>query len=421
MMRLIPFSMVAALVPCFACAAETPSMPGGPDTPEFKKTTDLIRQLGDARFQVRESAARQIVDLGRAAKPALQAAAATADAEVADRCRRLLVQALTADFKARAEAFVADKDGTQEHDLPGWGRFQKEVGADKDSRTLFADMLKTNQALFLTLEHEPKAFPERYAARCGEMTQQFLYNRNAPSAAQPTAGDLATIFLFGQDPETARAISGNNNVVNLLYMPAFQSTLRSGASATAFRKLFVGWMEQRTDMTSISQCLSIVQQQNIKEGLRFAASVVRNRETPVFLRAQALTVIGKMGDQDHIALLEGAFTPAYLMGGAVLAGVKSGRGALAAPLDDDTLVTNINLNGKMATVQLRDVALAMAIHLSGQKPQNFGYEFVREQPSGALSYHFYGFAADDDTKTANAKRAEARKKWEDSRTAPAKK
>jgi hypothetical protein len=355
--------------------------PNDPNSPEFKRAADLIRQLGSGRFTVREAAAKQLLEMGRLARGALQVGQHDPDPEVADRCRRLLPQAAYADFQVRLDAFLADKDGKQEHDLPGWNRFQKLMGKDKEGRELFAEMLKTNGELFVAMELDPKSFPEKYAGRCQQLTALMFAPQPGGVRAQPKPADLAAVFFLGAEPDAARAIRNNQLVGNLLGQPAFQNTIRNGPAAEPFKKLFLAWMEQRTDVNSVSNCLSMVQQLNIKEGVDFAARVMKNKEMHVYVRAQAVTILGKMGGKEQIAPLE-------------------------TLLDDETQVSNFNLNGQLGSAQMRDVALAMVIHLSGQKPQEFGFEFVKNHPGMIFSYHYLGFADDKE-------RSAARKKWKE--------
>jgi len=51
---------------------------------------DLVRQLGDARFRVRETAQRKLVALGKASVPALRRALRSHDLEVRARARKIL-------------------------------------------------------------------------------------------------------------------------------------------------------------------------------------------------------------------------------------------------------------------------------------------------------------------------------------------
>jgi len=364
-----------------ASAAAPASNPNEPNSPEFKRATDLIHQLGSGRFSVREAAAKQLLEMGRSARGALQVGQHDPDPEVADRCRRLLPQAAYADFQVRLDAFLADKDGKQKHDLPGWDRFQKLMGKDKEGRELFAEMLKSNSELFVGLEIDPKSFPEKYAAHCQELSAAMFAPKLGGVRTQPKPAELATVFFLGTEPDSARAIRNNQMVGNLLWQPAFQNTIRNGPAAEPFKKLFLAWMEQRTDVNSVSQCLAMVQQLNIKEGVDFAARVMKNKEMQVYVRAQAATVLGKMGGKEHITPLEGL-------------------------LDDDTQVGNFNMNGQLCITQMRDVALAMIIHLSGQKPQEFGFEFLKNQSNTVFSYPYLGFADDKE-------RSAARTKWKE--------
>jgi hypothetical protein len=371
---------LASILPSGSAGAPSAN-PNDPSSPEFKRAADLIHQLGSGRFSVREAAARQLVEMGRSARAALQVGLHDADPEVADRCRRLLPQAALADLQLRVDSFLADKEGKQEHDLPGWDRFQKLMGKDKEGRELFGEMLKTNAELFVALELDPKNFPDKYAVRCQELTSLMIAPQPGGARAQPKPTDLATVFFFGAEPDTARAIRNNQLLGNLLWQPAFQNTLRNGPAAEPFKKLFLAWMEQRTDANSVNQCLAMVQQLNMKEGVNFAARVMKNKDMNAYVRAQAATLLGKMGGKEHIALLEGL-------------------------LDDETQVSNFNFNGQLGTTQMRDVGLAMIIHLSGQKPQEFGFEFLKSQGGTISSYHYLGFADDKE-------RSAARQKWKE--------
>ena len=50
----------------------------------------LIAELGDAKFAVREAASKSLSDLGKKARPALEAAASSSSPEVAERAKTVL-------------------------------------------------------------------------------------------------------------------------------------------------------------------------------------------------------------------------------------------------------------------------------------------------------------------------------------------
>ena len=344
--------------------------PTDPESPQFKKAMELVRQLHDDRFAVRESASKKLIALGREAKEALLIGKEDLDADVADRCQRILPQAIAADMKARVDAFLADKEGKQEHDLPALGMYQKLVGKEKEARDLFATMLQTNSTLFEQYELDPTRFGKKYSVRCDEMIQ-FVFGRGGNRG--PDFGDLATLFFFGTDPEFAKVTASNQYIGNLLYQPSFQNNIKN----VAFRKLFFGWMEHRTDQNTVSQGLGIIQQHNLKEGLEFASKAMKDKGQQMYIRAQAINLVGRMGGKERIPDMEIMF-------------------------NDDTQIQQFNLNNKVGMVQIRDVALAMAIHLSGQKPKEYGFEFLPNEQS-IQSYYYLGFE-DDEKRAATLKK-----------------
>jgi hypothetical protein len=344
------------------------------DSPDYRKAKELVHRFRDDRFSVREAASKQLLVMGRAAKRALLEAKDDADAEVAQRCRRLLPLLIAEDLKARIDAFTADTDGKQEHDLPGWKRYQKLVGKEKESRELFAQMLKTNSRIFEQYEFEPTQFGSLYAARCAELAVGGGGRLRSPP---PTVGDAAMLFFFDSDPEFAKPGQNNRYLGNLLYQPVFRTALRDPKSVP-LRTLFFLWMESRDDPNTVTVALTLVQEFALKEGIPLTIRIVNDKLQNSYYRAQAITVLGKLGSKEHGKDLTNLFT-------------------------DDLPLQPFNLKGKNGTVQLRDVALAMAIHLHGQKPKEFGFEFV-DNESNLWSYYNLGFESDE-------KREASLKKW----------
>src|SRR5262245_44625926 len=87
-MRATLILMVGAAVP----AAEP--KPGDDGTPDHQKATALVKQLGDKRYANREAAAKELIEIGPAAVPALTAGTKSDDQEVRNRSVELLPQAL---------------------------------------------------------------------------------------------------------------------------------------------------------------------------------------------------------------------------------------------------------------------------------------------------------------------------------------
>src|SRR5215470_11440272 len=101
-----------------------------PTAEEQKKAEVLVKQLGARAFKVREKAARELRQMGLAARLALEAGTRDKDPEVRRRCAELLPEVLGAQLRARVKALLDDKDGKPDHPLPGWKLFRDIAGHD---------------------------------------------------------------------------------------------------------------------------------------------------------------------------------------------------------------------------------------------------------------------------------------------------
>jgi hypothetical protein len=258
-------------------------------------------------------------------------------------------------------------------------------------------MVKSNASFLEACELNPKLAGEKYALRAQELQQQVFPNRfvgRSPVNNKLNMPDLAVLFLIGADAEMSKGIADTNfnPVSNFLWQQDFQSTIRSGELAPPFRKLFFAWAENRTDLNSISQSLQVIQNLSAnsgskddadfkKDGLDYAMKVMKMKDLQVWTRAQALTCVGRLGGKDHLPAFEALF-------------------------DDKTQITNIQFNNVHINTQVNDVALAMAVHLSGQSHKDYGFDALQAQANLLWAYHYLGFSTEQ-------KRTAAFKKYAD--------
>jgi hypothetical protein len=106
----------------------------------------LVEQLGDASYEQRERAGRQLVEIGLEAKAALDNGMRHPDPEIAFRCRRLWDEV----------RFLA-----------GWQQVSQIVGDSPAARALYDKMFLADPALWYELAEDPRPpgrlFPERRA------------------------------------------------------------------------------------------------------------------------------------------------------------------------------------------------------------------------------------------------------------------
>lgn len=392
-MKRMPWFVLACVLSLAARPTTAAEVAVSPE--EAKRIAGLVSRLGNPSFREREDATQQLVRLGRAAKAALVAGAEeNPDTEVRARCRRILPIALELDRKARLDAFLADKEGKQTHDLGGWEAYRKLVGEDATARELFADMYRINGEMLDLLDRDPKAAGEecdRYARGLYQRAfPQFIGGGGAiiiggGTRPAPDPTEVATVlFLHGAAPiPQGNGPFGFNPIFNLFYQGNLQSIIQSNTGkGPAMRKLVVGFIDaQGNSANAAQQALQIVINLNLKECVGFAVKMAGDKKQQVYVRGMALVAVGKVGTKEHIPNLDAA-------------------------LNDDTQFGNINVNGLQLNTQLRDVALAATIKLSGQQPRDYGFEGLQLTGGDLSSPHYAGFANDE-------KRQAARKKWAD--------
>lgn len=335
----------AATVLCLALVVRLPAAePAG----DHAQAAALVKQLGDRSFRVREEAAAKLTQLGIPAKQALLDGQKDGDPEVRARCERILVVVLDLDLKARLAAFLADKDGKQVHDLAGWSRFRKVVGEDAAARELFVDMLKANADLLEQAETQPKEAAHRAAFRCQQLLQT-LYSGNPATRGQLAQGDVAVLLFVGGDPAVPVTDQTRQQTCNFLYQQVFRQGLAHGQRGPHLKKLLGAWMMQTAGTQTVQQVLQVAMQLDVREGLDLALKLVKDKD---YASGMAITAVGKWGTKEHMAALEGI-------------------------LDDKTVLGQFQINNVMGTTEVRDVALAMLVRLSGQSIKDYGFAFVQ--------------------------------------------
>lgn len=215
--------------------------PGDPGTPEHIKATELVKQLGDARFATREAAAKKLLALGPSALPALQDGTKSADEEVRSRCAALIPTVKTAEWNRRADAYLADVDGKLKHDLPLLAEFEKAVGKpDAAGRKLFADMVRANGELLELVVADPKRGKAARLTRAKDLLGRL---QQRPPAKVDVA-DLAAILLVdtAAGAELGPEVAATADFLNLFTQIVGKIGKDFGP---AVRRLFVRWADVR--------------------------------------------------------------------------------------------------------------------------------------------------------------------------------
>jgi hypothetical protein len=350
-------------------------------TPEQqKRATALVRQLGERSYRVRERAVRELLAMGLAARKAVEDGTKDKDPEVRKRCLDLLPDILQAGFRARLKAFRADKDGKKQHNLPGWKLYREIVGSDQEARTFFADLCWENAGLMDLFEKEPGRAVAAVANRCEQLQalQRFPQSGRLPSL-RPV--DVAPLFLILSQPRTGAASNAETSnltyqITNLFYQSGIREML-TAKGRTPFKKLVLGWMSRQPEDHTLGHILSTASNMNMPEVVEIAEKVVRSKKTGAQGHAHGMVILGKSGGKKYIELFESF-------------------------LDDKGNVSSFGIgNNLRGSTEVRDVALAMLVHVTGQKHTEYDFTFSRETGYSLLfNAPFLGFTTPEERTAA---------------------
>lgn len=181
-----------------------------------------------------------------------------------------------------------------------------------------------------------------------------------------------------------------------LFTAGFAAGL-DGPQGGSYRKLFAAWLERRRDPAVIQAGLWAALSFGVEEAAPVARRVLADKQAPPRAIEQALLVLGHHGRARDLPVL------------------------LAFRTDDRPITTGFKPGGAPAgSLQVRDVATAMALKLSGQDFGQFGFEDATYQDwrVGKAVGKFAGveLLPTDDARAAAHKKAWA---WLDAHPKPA--
>jgi hypothetical protein len=349
-------------------------------TADDSRTVSLIQALGNPSFSVRQRASRQLVETGIATQPLLTQALDNDDAEIRNRAAQVLRQVLEADFRTRLEAFANDAEGKSQHGLPSWDRFRLAFGDDKPARSLFVEMQRAEPGLLAALESNDKLAGELLVLRVQSVLQSIQWPQlNGGSPPSVSLGSVCTALFVSSSDGVMIGDQDASQLYNLINQPAFQSNLKLPGNSALLRKLLGMWIVHNSGSSIAYQNLMLAFNFDLQEGLDVAIKLIGgDGGGQPYMKQYVILAIGRFGNHEHIALVE--------------------------PLLKDTSLCMPQQTNDPKQSQIRDVALAVLVRLSGQELKDYGLEHV---PTNSQMVFQPGMVTFGDT----AKRDAALKKW----------
>jgi len=313
-------------------------------------------QLGDNAFQVRETASRHLREAGLSARPALRIGLKHQDAEVRIRCRRILAAIERRLENQIVKAFLADKDAENDHGMAGWKAVRKALGHGPAIRKLFVDMYRADRELFQAVAQEGGKLNEIFSSRMAEI-KQLLTHRVPPFRGVrrriPLATAAALLFVAG-DPSVKLT---NVTTSYLIYQSEVNSHLNGGEHKAELLKLVGRFVGREVEDDALAyQNFTLALRFGLRESVPPALKFLAKKDALPQYKAYALLVVGKFGKTKHLEAIKALLNDKTQ--------VYPGRGA----------------NGRFPTTQLRDVAMAITIHINGGQLNQFGFTSARMHP-----------------------------------------
>ncbi len=382
-----PQSATKPAPPALAATEKAPAT-GAPapapfTTPAAKETateaqTTLVKLLGDDSYEKRRQAAKELAAQGLSAQKVLQAGLQNADLEVRRSCRRLLIQVIEADLRRRLDDLLADDEGKKEHPLPCWKRYAEVFGKDRESRQTFADMQRAEPALLESAETADELATQTLRLRWQQLFQH-MFGNGQPNQ-QPTFGSLAALLFVTVDTkvQVPQELVNNNMCMNVFYQGAFQQALNENARKAMARKLLGRWIRQPTGQQFLIQKLQLAMQHQVKEALGLGIELLKNNgANNAQMMGYGIEAVARLGGKPYAAML----VPL----------LKDNRECLRQ-------VMVINNKQETRVVEVRDVALAWLVELTGQDHAQYDmpeakpwFENLRRFPQNMFNFFNMGF------------------------------
>lgn len=358
-------AVLAAFLLGFALVSPAADPPAAPKTP-----AELVALLGDRSFRVREAASRDLLRLREKSLDALKAGLESPDAEVVQRCTRLLPLAQDAATAFYLAQFAKDPASVDAKNLPALTRWVEVVGKSDDSLAMYRAVVQSSPRTLDRWRSIPARLPDLYA----ELTAE-LRSRPAPAVAETGPGadaDLHLLLFLGSQRETPERF-GVPGLTPAYYVfnqwSALKELLEPADSPT--RKLLVAWLDKEDNSTLFRRVLTTAANAKVEEVIPVAARRAHETGAPPSQRGMILATLGQFAAPKRLPALEPLLGNATVVRPAV-----KGNGAVDSE-----------------EIQIRDIALGLAVLWSGQDPKDYHFDKLTREAT-ARNYTLYTIKAD---------------------------
>ncbi len=332
--------------------AAEPSLP--------RQTVQWVTQLGHDEFAMREQAAARLIELGVASIPALEQGQRSLSREIQYRSQMILSLVAEVDFQRRLQEFERDTDPDQDYGLPGWPAFRDAAGHTPSARALFVAMQEVEPHLLSALGGDAKRLNSALTSRCETLRLGAQFGRS-----QVQLGTIAALlFVAVQDGSEITPLV-RASVYMLCADSSFEAAIESGAMREVLVSLVERWLE-REPLQSSSYALHLGLSHNIHSSAGRAREVLKLPAASPTDRLFACLCLAKFGEAADLGLLE-------------------------TLLEDLNVCAQTQVDAQIVVTEMRDVALASLVHLSGQSFEDYGFDRLQKNKKQVFDLPSLGF------------------------------
>ena len=351
----------------------------------LQKTVDgLVSDLASPMFPKRQKAVTQLLQLDAPAVALLETKLKTATEPVAVQLRQVIAKLRKRLFDDRVEALERDQKPSDLTGMPDWDRFVKVTGNAEAALPVYLEMLKTERALFADRmfssselsDHLEERSTLLRAACNGELEEEFPVE------------SAAALMLIASDENVVLRRATSTNISESLQDSRFGKLISDGFHAGTIRALTSEWLKRPGIAADRPLLLSIEYQLSVGREI-----ALRTLERHVYNQSAAysLLCLGALQQTDSLPAVE-----QVLNDETASRPIWPPRGKTAGDLISGREIESTY------SVQARDVALAVAIHLRGRRPNEFGMD-VMSSELHLFTFDSMGFNNDDDRNAAISK------------------
>ena len=346
-----------------------------PEDPSESQIKAMIEKLASPRFQERQQATKDLLNVPSESFVLLETVAASSAAETQARLRMILSELRRRLFDDQLEAFLAEPSIEIARRLPQWDRFEKISGHDAEALQIFGEILAAEPQLFATRLFAPRDLSDLLLKRTAELSQEF----NGHVDEEFPIASVAAVMLLGSEPETRLIRGTSTEISSALDEPRFSELITDGVHAKTLRAITEAWIV-RTDIAA-DRPLLFSMKHDLKSGRTVAIRIIESKSNRPDM-ILSLLCLAKLKSTEDLPLIESLFDNETIL--------WPQRGQVVR-----------HPFGATYTVRTRDVAVVAAAYLRDIEPNDLGFE-ARTSNVTLFARDSLGFAKEEARSKAHA-------------------